>query len=317
MNQFKSLQDVINYFSNEDRCRDTLEKMRFPDGRIVCPKCGVRGAWRNSDMKTFRCKDKKCSHKFSITVGTVMEGSKLPLSKWFTAIYLITAHKKGISSCQLARDLNIGQKAAWFMNHRIRLMLKDKANDPLSGVTEIDETYIGGKWANMSKKKRAIMAQSGENNKVPVMGLVQREGKAKLTLIGANTFKEVVRKNVDRSAMIVTDEHGAYQGLSTEYLVHESINHSMNEFVRDGWHTNSVEGFFSLLKRQILGIHHQVSPKHLQRYCDEMAYRFNSRKIKDVDRFIMSLKQTAGRLKWDDLTAPPKTKWDFDKPENK
>ena len=143
MNQFKNLQDVINYFSSEDKCRNTLEKMRFPDGRIACPKCGVRGAWRNSDMKTFRCKPKTCNHKFSITVGTVMEGSKLPLSKWFTAIYLITAHKKGISSCQLARDLAIGQKAAWFMNHRIRQMLKDKANDPLSDVVEIDETYLG------------------------------------------------------------------------------------------------------------------------------------------------------------------------------
>ncbi len=316
MNQFKNLQDVINYFSSEDKCRDMLEKMRFPDGRIDCPKCGVRGAWRKSDMKNFRCRDKKCSHVFSITVGTVMEGSKLPLSKWFTAIYLITAHKKGISSCQLARDLGIGQKAAWFMNHRIRLMLRDKANDPLSDVVEIDETYVGGKWANMSKKKRAIMSQNNVNNKIPVMGMVQRDGKAKLTLIGANTFKQVVRKNVDKSAILITDEHNGYQGLSTEYLIHESINHSMQEFVRDGFHTNSVEGFFSLLKRQIFGIHHQVSPKHLQRYCDEMAFRFNSRKIKDTDRFVMSLQQTAGRLKWNDLIAKPPTKWDFPKQKN-
>lgn len=170
MNQFKNLNEVVTYFSDEGKCRDMLEKMRWPDGRIICPICGVRDAYRMGDCKNYKCRDKKCGSRFSVTVGSVMEGSKLPLSKWFTAIYLITAHKKGISSCQLARDLGIGQKAAWFVNHRIRLMLKEKAADPLSDVVEIDETYVGGKWANMSKKKRAVLSTTGENNKVAVMG---------------------------------------------------------------------------------------------------------------------------------------------------
>jgi len=301
MNQFNNIQDVIRYFT-EDKCQSTLEKMRWPDGRIVCPKCGVKGAYRNSDCKTYKCKSKTCKARFSITVGTVMEGTKLPLSKWFTAIYLITAHKKGISSLQLGRDLGIGQKAAWFVNHRIRLMLKDCADNPLSNVVEIDETYVGGKWANMSKKKRAIMIEKQQSNKVPVMGMVQRDGNAKLTVIGRNTFKEAIRQNVSTNAFIVTDEHLGYRGLNMEFADHASVNHSQQEFVRDDIHTNNVEGFFSLFKRMIFGTYHQISPKHLQRYCDEILYRFNNRKVKDVDRFMNSLSHTEGRLTYNQLT---------------
>src|ERR1043165_4885524 len=122
--QFKSLQDVALFFNSEEKCRDFLEKIRWPDGRIICPICGVRDAYRNGDCKTYKCRDKDCKTNFSVTVGTVFEGTKLPLAKWFMAMYLTSAHRKGISSCQLARDLNIGQKAAWFLNHRIREMLK-------------------------------------------------------------------------------------------------------------------------------------------------------------------------------------------------
>jgi transposase-like protein len=300
MKQFKNINEVINYFT-EDRCRETLEKMRWPDGRIVCPKCGVRDAYRNSDCKTYKCRDKDCKSRFSITVGLVFEGSKLPLTKWFTALYIVTAHKKGISSCQLARDLGIGQKAAWFVIHRLREMLKDAAPELLDNTVEIDECYVGGKWANMSKKKRAIMQEQGKDNKTPVMGLVERQGKAKLTVIGRNTFKEVVRQHVSPNAFINTDEHLGYHGLNMEFADHAAINHSQGEYLRDGIHTNSVEGFFSLFKRMIFGTYHQISPKHLQRYCDEITYRFNSRKIKDVDRFLISLSHTQGRLTYKQL----------------
>ncbi|MBL7745636.1 MAG: IS1595 family transposase [Chitinophagaceae bacterium] len=308
MRQFKSLNEVVTFFSSEEKCQDMLEKMRFPDGKIVCPKCGVIGAYRMGDCKNYKCRDKKCGSRFSITVGTVMEGSKLPLSKWFTAIYLITAHKKGISSCQLARDLGIGQKAAWFMNHRIREMLREKAADPLSNVVEVDETYVGGKWANMSKKKRAKMVQEGKDNKTPVMGLVEREGRAKLTLIGENSFKDIIRLNVSENAFINTDEHLGYHGLNQEFADHAAINHSKGEFLRDGVHTNTIEGVFSLFKRMVFGIYHQISPKHLERYCDEMTYRYNSRKVKDADRFVYSLSHTEGRLRYDDLIARKEVK---------
>lgn len=308
MKHIKNLQDVVTQFSSEEKCRDMLEKMRWPDGRNVCPKCGVRGAYRNGDMKTYKCRDKKCGSRFSITVGTVFEGTKLPLSKWFIAIYLITAHKKGISSCQLARDLGIGQKAAWFVLHRVREMLKDCAANPLSNIVELDETYVGGKGANISKKKRAIMVENGVNNKIPVMGMVERDGRAKLTLIGKNSFKDMVRKNVCKTSVIITDQHLGYQGLKDEYLIHESVNHSMNEFVRDGFHTNTIEGVFSIFKRMIFGIYHQVSPKHLQRYCDELTFRYNSRKIKDADRFMTSLTHVQGRLTYNQLTGKEEKK---------
>lgn len=301
MQQFNNINEVIVYFASDDKCRETLEKMRWPDGVIVCPVCGQRGAYRNGDCKTYKCKSRTCMSRFSVTVGTMMEGSKLPLSKWFTAMYLITAHKKGISSCQLARDLGIGQKAAWFVLHRVRAMLEQNGV-LLEGRVEVDECYVGGKWANMSKKKRAIMAEQGKDNKTPVMGLVEREGLAKMTIIGQHTFKDVVRKNVSTDAYINTDEHLGYWGLNQEFADHSMVNHSRNEYKVEDVHTNTVEGMFGLFKRMVFGIYHQVSPKHLQRYCDELIYRYNSRKVKDIERFFNTLKQTEGRLTYKQLT---------------
>lgn len=301
MNQFNNINEVIAYFSNEDRCRTMLEQQRWPDGKIVCPKCGQRGAYRNSDMKTYKCKSKTCMNKFSITVGTMFEGSKLPLSKWFTAMYLVTAHKKGVSSLQLSRNLGIGQKAAWFMIHRIREMLKDKNAEQLSNTVEIDEAYIGGKWANMSKKKRAIMAEGGKDNKTAVMGMVERQGNAKLTVIGKRNFKEVVRQHVSTNAFINTDEHLGYWGLNLEFADHDSVKHSSGEYRKNDVYTNTVEGFFSHFKRMLQGTYHNISPKHLQSYCDEHAYRYNTRKIKDIDRFALTFTKIEGRLTYNTL----------------
>jgi transposase-like protein len=298
---FKSLQDVANYFKNEEICRDWLEKFRWPDGRIVCPICGVRDAYRNSDMKTYKCKDKDCKSRFSVTVGTIFENTKLPLAKWYMAIYLISAHRKGISSCQLARDLGIGQKAAWFVLHRVRELMKETGQDFLSGLVEIDETYVGGRWENMNKTKRTFMRERMLDNKTAVMGMVERDGKARLKVIGKNSFKQIVYNNVKREAVLVTDSHTGYDGLNKDYADHQAVNHSNFEFKRGIYYTNSVEGFFSILKRSVIGIYHQISPAHLQRYCDEVSFRFNSRKIKDADRFQMIFQNTKGRLKYKDL----------------
>jgi transposase-like protein len=307
---FKTLPDLLQYFNHEEKARDFLEKMRWPDGKIVCPICRKGGAYRNCDMRNFTCKDIKCKARFTVTVGTMMEHTKLPLCKWFAAIWLITAHKKGISSCQLARDLGIGQKAAWFLNHRIRQMVTEQAPELLQDIVSIDECYVGGKWDNMRKTKRTKMQEQGTENKIPVMGLVERDGKARLTVIGKNSFKDMVRKNVDKAAIIVTDEHLAYQGLDNEYSGHVTINHSQLEFMRDGFTTNNVEGMFGQLKRMIIGIYHQVSPMHLQRYCHEAEYRFNTRKIKDVERFYDAMNKTKGRLKYKELIkdSPKPTK---------
>ncbi|MCX6317075.1 MAG: IS1595 family transposase [Bacteroidetes bacterium] len=311
MTHFKSLADVANYFNHEDKARTFLEKLRWPDGRIICPICGVRGAYRMGDCKTYKCRDKDCKARFSVTKGTYFENTKLPLAKWFMAIYLVSAHRKGISSCQLARDLNIGQKAAWFVLHRVREMLKDGSGTFLTGLVEIDETYVGGKVANMRKTKRKQITDAGIDNKTPVMGMVQRDGKAKLQVIGKNSFKTVIHQNVKKEAILITDSHTGYQGLVNEYAGHEAVNHSQLEFKRGIYYTNSVEGFFSTFKRGIIGIYHQISPKHLQRYCEEFSYRFNFRKIKDGERFINCFENIQGRLTYKQLIGEgrePKTK---------
>jgi ISXO2-like transposase domain len=180
-------------------------------------------------------------------------------------------------------------------------MLKDGVSAPLDNTVEVDETYVGGKWANMSKKKRAMMAEAGKDNKIPVMGLVERNGNAKLTVIGKRTFKEVVRQHVSLNAFINTDQHLGYWGLNTEFADHDMVDHGRGEYRRNDVHTNTVEGFFSLFKRMVLGTYHQISPKHLQRYCDELTYRYNSRKVKDCERFIQSLKKVEGRLTYNQL----------------
>lgn len=301
MPQFKSLADVANYFKSEEICRDFLEKMRWPDGRIICPICGVRGAYRNSDMKTYKCREAMCKSRFSVVVGTPLENTKLSLQKWMMAFYLLSAHRKGISSCQLARDLNIGQKAAWFLNHRIRTMLTDTSNIFLSGLVEIDETYSGGRWENMNKTKRTRMRELNLDNKTAVMGLLQRDGKAKLKVIGKKSFKTIIHENVKKEAILVTDSHSGYEGLNKEYAGHEAVNHSQLEFKRGIYYTNSVEGFFSIFKRMVIGTYHQLSAKHLQRYCEEVSFRFNSRKIKDGERFLNCFNNLQGRLTYKQL----------------
>jgi ISXO2-like transposase domain len=156
----------------------------------------------------------------------------------------------------------------------------------------------------MSKTKRTKMQQEGKENKVAVMGLAEREGRVRLTVIGKDSFKEVVRKNVDTKAILITDEHNGYKGLQNEYNGHVTVNHSQFVFVQDGFSTNNVEGMFSQLKRMVIGIYHQISPAHLHRFCDEASYRYNTRKIKDVDRFHDAMSKTTGRLRYIDLVQP-------------
>ena len=307
MTQFKTLAEVIKFYESEDRCRDLIEKNRWPDGNIICPKCKGEKSYRMSDMRHYKCRDKKCGNKFSITKGTVFEGTKLPLSKWFVAMYLVTAHKKGISSHQLARDLGIGQKASWFMLCRIREILRSKSFEMLDNIVEVDETYVGGRLDAMNRTRRKKWQDAGRDNKTAVMGMLERDGKARMKVIGASSFKGMVRENVDENAMIVTDAHLGYKGLAYEFVGHAVVDHSKQQFKDGIFYTNSVEGAFSHFKRMLIGTYHSVSPKHLHRYCSEFEHRWNNRKIKDVDRFSNALKQTEGRLKWKDLVGnkPP------------
>lgn len=303
MKEFATLQDVLDYYKSEEKCRDTLEKMRWPDGNIICPKCGKDKCYRLSDMIRYKCRDKKCGNNFSVTKGTIFEATKLPLSKWFTVLYFVLNRKKGISSCQVARDMGIGQKAAWFMLSRIREMLKNKTVELLDNIVEVDETYVGGSLAAMNRTRRKMWQDSGKDNKTAVMGLIERDGKARLSVIGSKSFKDMVRENVKDDAFVVTDAHAGYKGLAYEFAGHAVVDHSKDQFKDGIFYTNTIEGAFSHFKRMIVGTYHSLSPKHLHRYCEEFSFRYNTRKLPDTIRFTEALKQTEGRLKWKDLIA--------------
>ncbi len=292
--EFKNLKELMTYLKDETRCREYYAHLRW-GGNPICPHCMAHSPYLIKNGKLYRCSDKTCKKDFSVTKGTIFEKSKISLATWMGAIFILSGHKKGISSCQIARDLGVTQKTGWFLLHRIRHIMGDPDPEPLTNIVEIDETYVGGKFANMNRGKRRFMQENQLDNKTAVMGLLERDGKARLTLIGANTFKEVIKDNVKEEATIMTDSHLAYQGLALEYAGHGVVNHSEMQF-RDGIaYTNTVEGFFSQLKRSIFGIYHSVSPKHLQKYCEETSYRYNTRKITDRDRFVNSMMQANGK----------------------
>lgn len=286
--QFKSLPQVLDFFKNEEVCIAYLAHNRWGD-TPSCPHCGNVGAYITN--RGYKCKAKECHKKFTVTTGTIFEATKISLRTWFAAMYLCTAHKKGISSLQLHRDLNITQKTAWFLLHRIREMLANNDTEQLDGMVEVDETYVGGKAKNKSNKKRKELAESGElwGNKTAVVALVQRDGEVRTHVLhtqkptGADVLP-IIQANVTETSLVVTDSSRMYASLKHSYK-HESVNHAASEYVRGEIHTNTVEGFFGLLKRGIIGIYHQVSPKHLHRYCHEFGYRYNTRKVADVTRF--------------------------------
>ena len=306
MEQFTNLKQLITHFSDEKTCREYLEQQRW-NGKPVCPYCGCsEKVYRIEKGKRYKCGNKDCHKKFSITVGTIFENSKIALSTWFAAVYLATAHKKGISSLQLHRDLGVTQKTAWFMLHRIRESMRDKAPDMLSGTVEADETFVGGKNKNRHADKKVKFSQGRSfKDKTPVLGMIQRKGKLVTRVVKdtkAKTLKPVITQMVQEGTVLITDDWDSYKRLAHPY-VHQVIKHGEGEYSREGFHTNNIEGFWSLLKRGIFGIYHYTSPKHLNRYCDEFSYRYNTRKIADTERFTLSLSKINGRLTYKNLIS--------------
>lgn len=302
--QFKNLKELMTRFSDDDVCRAYLEEQRWK-GKPTCPHCGATRPYKLKDGKAYRCSSRFCKKDFSVTVGTMFENTKTPLSTWFAAIYLNMSHKKGISSCQLARDLGITQRTAWFLLHRIREMVKPKAEPVLTEHVMIDETYCGGKEKNKSKFKR-LQLVNGERQveKTPVFGLVQKGGLGVLRVVAdakGETLRPIINELIDKDATVVTDGATVHSSLEKEYKAHVIINHAAGEYARDGFTTNHIESVFALLKRTVYGTYHQVSPKHLQRYCTEVSHRYNTRKELDCIRFTGVLQNPNGRLTYAQL----------------
>jgi len=308
LKQFDSLFALFEAFPNEQTAIDHFTAIRWKSGAF-CPYCGSTRVMHFSDKKTHKCSD--CRQRFSIKVGTIFEDTKLPLRKWFAAIWLITSHKKGIASTQLAKDLKITQKSAWFVLHRLRYAARTKSfARPLEGKVEADETYVGGKAKNMSKARRAKSGVGiGGQGKTIVMGVLEREAEDKprevrAMVIPNNTTKTIqaaVRAHVAPGSLLMTDSASAYLGMAE--FTHESVNHNQQEFARGPFHTNSIEGFWSLFKRQYHGTHHHISAKHLDAYVGEMCYRQNRCEMGEGARVNDLLSHTEGRLTYKALIA--------------
>ncbi len=302
----KSLQEAIIYFSNADNCVNYLLVRRWPDG-VICPGCGSKSVKFNAKRRTWQCASHHSKREFSVKVGTVMEDSAIGLDKWLTAMWLATNCKNGISSYEVARDLRVSQKSAWFMLHRIRLAMQDDFTGKLCGEVEADETFIGGKARNMhvSKRERRITGTGGRD-KTAVMGFLERGGKVKTAVVPnrkTGSIQGNVRKHVEAGAALYTDALMSYRGLAGEYA-HQVVDHAV-EYVNGRVHTNGLENFWSLLKRGISGTYISVEPFHLHRYLDEQAFRYNNRKnLDDAGRFDRTVTQIVGkRLTFAELTG--------------
>jgi transposase-like protein len=302
----QTLQDAILYFADFENCKAFLSDLRWPDGVVKCPRCASTKILWVAKERVWKCYGKHDHAKFSLKTGTVMEDSPISLDKWLSALWLIVNCKNGISSCEMARDLGITQKSAWFLNHRIRMMLHSGSVEKLSGHVEADETFIGGKARNMhSAKRRQRITGTGGKDKTAVMGILERGGNIRTAVVPNRKKKAIqaeVRKHVEAGAALYTDALQSYDGL--EEFQHQVIDHAVR-YVDGKIHTNGLENFWSLLKRGLGGTYVSVEPFHLFRYLDEQAFRYNYRKeMGDFDRFKLAAFQMIGkRLTWNEATG--------------
>jgi transposase-like protein len=307
-------------FTDPEKAREVLESERWPDGPI-CPHCGLVGeAYKllpkpgaKTHVRSGVWKCAGCREQFSVTVGTIFEDSHIPLNKWLMAIHLMCASKKGMSAHQLHRMLGIGYRAAWFMAHRIRYgMMQEPLSsklDKLQGTVEVDETYIGGSEKGMHGKpgftsKKATVVSMVERSLVP-----GKKGRVRSTVmhrVTADNLRDTLRAGIAQEAILNTDESSMYWGIGQWWKGHESVNHTRKEYVKttksgEKVTTNTIEGFFGILKRGIDGVYHHVGRHHLHRYLSEFDFRYNAREVSDTERAKLALKGVGGkRLKYRD-----------------
>jgi transposase-like protein len=300
-----NLATMLPLFTDEAKAREFIENKRWPNGP-VCPHCECVDVYKltakpesKNPVRPGVYKCKACRKQFTVRIGTIFEESLLPLSKWLMAIHLMTSSKKGISSHQIARELGITVKSAWFLTHRIReAMKKEPMAGMLSGTVEVDETYVGGKPRHPGTSKRGRGTK-----KTPVIALVERDGDICVGPIGSvdgATLKGEVKRLVTDDSVIMTDELASYTGLKNDFAGHETVNHSAKQYARvtengEVAHTNTAESFFALLKRGHYGIFHKISKKHMHRYCSEFGFRWDHRNVSDGERMVAAIEQVKGK----------------------
>jgi transposase-like protein len=290
-----NLVKLVEQFSNEDKAREHLTELRWPNG-VKCPRCESDKVSPIKDRKQYSCN--ACEYQFSVTSGTIFNDSHLPLWKWFLAIYLMTESKKGMSACQMQRTLSVAYRTAWFLCHRIRAAMKDVNPAPLTGTVEVDETYIGGKVRGRGRGYRG--------NKVAVVGARQRKGPVRMEVlkwVDRQTLHKFIHSaTAPDTEKIYTDEHPGYKGIADHDTEHGSVNHSQEEWVHGDIHTNGIESVWSLLKRSVVGTYHKVSVKHLDAYLGELEHRLNNRQNKFLFRDTLLKLVSAGKLTYQELT---------------
>lgn len=306
MDEKINLNQIAKHFSDEEKARELLEKLRWKYG-VKCPHCENIGAYKIEAKSTkghkarkglWKCKS--CKEQFTVTVGTIFENSRIPLNKWLMAIHLMCSSKKGMSAHQLHRMLGGTYRSAWFLAHRIHYaMNQEPLFSKLSGTVEVDETYVGGKSRNMHKSERAKRIQGrGAVGKMPVVTLVERDGRVKsqyMESVTGENLKRAMIESIEQRACIMTDESPSYFGVNQHFVEHNAVNHKKGEYVRGNSHVNTYESIHALLKRGIIGTFHHVSKQHLHRYLSEFDFRFNARKISDGERTLKAIQGFEGK----------------------
>jgi transposase-like protein len=282
---------ITEKLNTQSKCMAYLEKNRWPVTPI-CPYCNSTKSSRKTQEFRHTCHN--CKRSYSVLVGTLFESTKLPITKWFFAIHLITNAKKGISSLQLARDLHVNKNTAWFLQKRIRQAMKDE-DCILSGIIEIDETYVGGSISNknyFTKLKSGKYHKTGMEHMVPVLGMIQRKGKIILKVLEKASgieIKPYIKTKVTPGSTIITDGFGGYYGLNDHFENHIILNHSKYKRSINQYNTSTLEGFWTLVKRSFIGQYHKISKDHLQDYLNELAFKYNNRKINMFNLLVANL----------------------------